>query len=97
MSQEVDKLLDSVTLKVERLLKSRQTLLDRLQKLEQINLELNNELDTFRKDNESLREANQVLRMAKAVSGEDQNTRDLKLRINDYIREIDRCLALINR
>ncbi|MGR6087043.1 MAG: hypothetical protein ACU4F9_02615 [Arcticibacter sp.] len=97
MSQEVDKLLDSVILKAERLLKSRQTLLDKLQKLEQINLELNNELDTLRKDNESLREANQVLRMAKAVSGEDQNTRDLKLRINDYIREIDRCLALINR
>ena len=68
-----------------------------MQKLEQINFELNNELDTLRKDNESLREANQVLRMAKAVSGEDQNTRDLKLRINDYIREIDRCLALINR
>ncbi|MFM8950535.1 MAG: hypothetical protein ACKOKB_07115 [Bacteroidota bacterium] len=97
MSQEVDKLLDSVILKAERLLKSRQTLLDKVQKLEQINFELNNELDTLRKDNESLREANQVLRMAKAVSGEDQNTRDLKLRINDYIREIDRCLALINR
>lgn len=97
MSQEVDKLLDSVILKAERLLKSRQTLLDKVQKLEQINLELNNELDALRKDNESLREANQVLRMAKAVSGEDQNTRDLKLRINDYIREIDRCLALINR
>ncbi|MFM7054777.1 MAG: hypothetical protein ACKO0X_02325 [Bacteroidota bacterium] len=97
MSHEVDKLLDSVILKAERLLKSRQTLLDKVQKLEQINFELNNELDTLRKDNESLREANQVLRMAKAVSGEDQNTRDLKLRINDYIREIDRCLALINR
>lgn len=97
MSQEVDKLLDSVILKAERLLKSHQTLLDKVQKLENINLELNNELDALRKDNESLREANQVLRMAKAVSGEDQNTRDLKLRINDYIREIDRCLALINR
>ena len=97
MSQEVDKLLDSVVLKAEKLLKSRRTLLDKVQKLEQINFELNNELDTLRKDNESLREANQVLRMAKAVSGEDQNTRDLKLRINDYIREIDRCLALINR
>lgn len=97
MSQEVDKLLDSVILKAERLLKSRQALLDKTQKLEQINIELNNELETLRKDNESLREANQVLRMAKAVTGEDQNTRDLKLRINDYIREIDRCLALINR
>ena len=97
MSQEVDKLLDSIILKAERLLKSRQTLLEKVQKLEQINLDLNNELDALRKDNESLREANQVLRMAKAVSGEDQNTRDLKLRINDYIREIDRCLALINR
>lgn len=70
---------------------------EKLEKAERNNTQLLGELETIRQELNSLREANQVLRMAKAVSGEDQNTRDLKLRINDYIREIDRCLALINR
>jgi regulator of replication initiation timing len=97
MSQEVFKNLDALKVKVDRLWKSRQNLAEKLEKVENNNSQLLIELETLRQEVSSLREANQVLRMAKAVSGEDQNTRDLKLRINDYIREIDRCLALINR
>jgi regulator of replication initiation timing len=97
MSQEVFKNLDALTVKVDRLWKSRQMLAEKLEKVENNNSQLLIELETMRQEVTSLREANQVLRMAKAVSGEDQNTRDLKLRINEYIREIDRCLALINR
>ncbi|MFZ9942171.1 MAG: hypothetical protein ACO3O0_01045 [Bacteroidia bacterium] len=97
MSQEVFKNLDALKVKVDRLCKSRQNLAEKLEKVENNNSQLLIELETLRQEVSSLREANQVLRMAKAVSGEDQNTRDLKLRINDYIREIDRCLALINR
>ncbi len=44
-----------------------------------------------------LEEKNRVIRLAQMVSGSDQNTREIKLKINEYIREIDRCLALINR
>jgi cell division septum initiation protein DivIVA len=94
---EVTQNLNLVKSKVERLLKSRDILMDRASKLERRNEELSMEMDSLRREIESLRESNQVLRMAKAVAGEDQNTKDLKLRINDYIREIDRCLALINR
>ena len=72
-------------------------LMEKSAKLEKRNEELSMEMDSLRREIDSLRETNQVLRMAKAVAGEDQNTKDLKLRINDYIREIDRCLALINR
>ncbi|MFM7080269.1 MAG: hypothetical protein ACKOYC_10825 [Bacteroidota bacterium] len=78
-------------------MKSREAMVERTFKLEKRNEELSTELDSLRREIASLRESNQVLRMAKAVAGEDQNTKDLKLRINDYIREIDRCLALINR
>lgn len=44
-----------------------------------------------------LEEKNRVIRLGQMVSGSDQNTREIKLKINEYIREIDRCLALINR
>ena len=38
-----------------------------------------------------------MIKMAQMVTGSDQNTREIKLKINEYIREIDKCLALINR
>lgn len=44
-----------------------------------------------------LEEKNRITRLGQMVSGSDQNTREIKLKINEYIREIDRCLALINR
>lgn len=94
---EVAKSLDSLRAKVEKLVSSRQILLQQVDRLEQSNSDLRVELDSLKGEINSLKESNQVLRMAKAVSGEDQNTRDLKLRINEYIREIDRCIALINR
>ncbi len=44
-----------------------------------------------------LEEKIKVIKLAQQLSGSDQNTRDIKLKINEYIREIDKCLGLINR
>jgi chromosome segregation ATPase len=47
---------------------------------------------------ESLREQLKTVKLAQALSGAgDQDQRQLKLQINSYIREIDRCLALLNK
>ncbi len=47
---------------------------------------------------ETLREQLKTVKLAQALSGAgDQDQRQLKLQINSYIREIDRCLALLNK
>jgi restriction endonuclease S subunit len=75
-------------------------LLRKIDHLEQTNLELNQELqkstafiqnqskeiDTLKKDYETLKIANSLL-------GSDENKRDTKLKINSLIREIDYCIA----
>jgi hypothetical protein len=40
----------------------------------------------------------QMLKLAKSISGDErpQETTDLKRKINEYIKEIDRCIALLN-
>ena len=48
-------------------------------------------------DKIELEEKIKVIKLAQHLSGSDQNTRDIKLKINEYIREIDKCLGLINR
>jgi hypothetical protein len=37
------------------------------------------------------------LRIAKATSGDDEKNLALKLRINELVREIDKCIAQLNR
>ena len=51
---------------------------------------LKQELETTSKDNEKWKIANQIL------SGSDEN-REAKQKINKLIREIDKCIALLNR
>lgn len=44
----------------------------------------------------SLEEENRQLRLAKAVSGVNDNSEEAKDKINELVREIDKCLALLN-
>ncbi len=45
-----------------------------------------------------LEEELKTLKLAQALKGsDDQGTQQLKQQINTYIREIDRCLAMLNR
>lgn len=63
--------------------------------------QLNEKLTRTIKDQSSriaeLEERYKLQKLGHAIAGSDQNTRDIKLKINEYIREIDKCLALINR
>ena len=43
-----------------------------------------------------LQESNKVLKLAKALSGKE-NVAEIKSTINELVREIDKCKALLNR
>ena len=78
-------------------------LLNKIDYLEQTSLELNqelkkattiiqnqsNEIETLKKDCETLKMANSLL-------GSEENKRDTKLKINSLIREIDYCIAQLS-
>ncbi len=46
---------------------------------------------------EALEEKNQKLTLAKSILGESGDTADARIRINRIVREIDKCIALLNR
>ena len=89
--------LVQLKLKVEKLINLHTQLVKENQQLKLIQTQLTEEIKRSHQQVADLVEKNKLIKMAQAVSGTDQNTRDLKLKINEYIREIDRCLALINR
>jgi chromosome segregation ATPase len=66
--------------------------------LKKLHQQLEVEKQSAMNDVETLREQLKTVKLAQALSGAgDQDQRQLKLQINSYIREIDRCLALLNK
>jgi predicted nucleic acid-binding Zn-ribbon protein len=68
------------------------------------NEKLQQELDGLKSGSSSqeqeidgLKEKIKVLKMAGSLAGNDEKSSDAKLKINELLREIDKCIALLNR
>ena len=46
---------------------------------------------------ESLETKYNTLKLAKSISGENNDMQDAKIKVNSLVREIDKCIALLNR
>lgn len=75
--------------KQDQLVEDRKKLEEHIEKLQQ-------QLSGSNEKIMSLEEQNRQLRLAKAVSGGNENPGEAKDKINELVREIDKCLALLN-
>lgn len=89
---------------LDRLKKSVQELMNRYQQLEDINSELsktvtdlNNQISVKEKEIEEINDKYKVLKMAKSLEGSSSENKEVKLKINEMVREIDKCIALLNK
>jgi len=62
--------------------------------LKKINEELENKMTTQGNEIEKLIEKNKILRIAGGSKEGDQ--REIKLKINEIVREVDKCIAQLN-
>lgn len=91
--------LDEVKTKVEKLINHHKELVKKCRTLEHTNYELSQKIETHKATITELQSQNKIIKLGQAINGNgaDQNSRDLKLKINEYIREIDKCLALLHK
>jgi len=54
-------------------------------------------LDTSKTRNSELEEKLRVLKLAKSIEGTSEKTLDIKQKINDFVREIDKCVVLLKK
>ena len=54
-------------------------------------------LDTLKNKNADLEEKLRVLKLAKSIEGTSEKTLDIKQKINDFVREIDKCVVLLKK
>jgi predicted RNase H-like nuclease (RuvC/YqgF family) len=91
--------LEELKIKVQKLINSHLELTRENKNLKLYNHELKQKVEEQKNKISELEDKNKVIKLSQAINGNgsDQNARDMKLKINEYIREIDKCLALLHK
>lgn len=97
MAQSNIELARELEEKVKQLLVSYKSLKDKNLALQADNAKLSAELATAKQAYADLDDRFNTYRLTVAVTGDSDATTDAKRRINLLVREIDKCIALLNR
>lgn len=97
MTNEDNLLLDELKANTERLFQEFNQLENKVKSLENRVLNLNSDIELLEKNKLELSQKNEQLKIAThLLSGVDEN-REAKQKINKLVREIDKCIALLNK
>ncbi len=61
------------------------------------NEQLRKRFVTLSNELKDLEEKHRILKLAKSVAVTDEKTLDIKTKINDFVREIDKCIAILSK
>ena len=92
----LNKIISNIEIKLNNLLSS-------YNKLKEINESLNaqkanliSDIETKNKEIDALKDKIKIMSISKSVDASKGDIRQTKLKINEYIREIDKCIAQLN-
>ncbi|RDC56407.1 hypothetical protein DU508_12470 [Pedobacter chinensis] len=89
--------LDKVVQKTARLIELCNALQEENDLLKLENQSLKVALDTAKGKNVDLEEKLRVTKLAKSIEGTSEKSLDIKQKINDFVREIDKSIALLKK
>jgi len=89
--------LNSVLHKTARLIELCNALQEENDLLKQENTAVKSALNAAKVRNSDLDEKMRVLKLAKSIGGTNEKTLDIKQKINDFVREIDKCVVLLKK
>jgi len=89
-------IIESLQSKVEKLIIQHNKAKEDIKQLKEENISLQGKLTYTKVQAKELSDNNKVLKLAKSLSGKEGKSTDIKLKINELIREIDKCIAQVN-
>lgn len=92
----VDKLIIQINDKIKKLIDLRQALINENEDLKSKQQELQQQLDIKNKTIDELKNKNRNLSIADSIKQIEGNS-DVKLKIDEMVREIDKCIELLNK
>ncbi len=97
MSADQVEILDGIKVKVQSLKDRMQAQMDENSRLRQRNEDLQQMVQQKQALIEELEQKNQQLSLVKSIMADSEDAHDARIRINRIVREIDKCIALLNR
>jgi hypothetical protein len=91
------KIIEELKLRLERLISILEREREDKENLRQSNLELQNKIKMHQSRISELELKYANLKIAKSLLAENEDSHDAKIRVNRIVREIDKCIALLNR
>lgn len=95
MAAKHDAVVNELSYKIERLIKLYISSLEQIKSLEGKLKEVQSELENVKREKQDLNNKLKTTRVASAIS-EGKGSYEAKMRINQLVREIDKCIALLN-
>lgn len=95
--EEPDDILNSLKERTKQMIELCDSLKEEKGKLLTTNKELIRKVAQQEKEIDDLKIKYKTLKVAKTVSGTNNDVHETKLRVNRIVREIDKCIALLNK
>ena len=95
MAAKHDAVINELNFKIDKLIKLYISSLEQNKSLESKIQDLQSELENLQRENKDLNNKLKTTRVASAFS-EGNGSYEAKMRINQLVREIDKCIALLN-
>jgi predicted nuclease with TOPRIM domain len=96
MDDDYQKIIEELKLKIHKLVDLYQNSEQEKIQLQEENTKLNNKLKQKDAEFSNLKEKYSRIELAKSIASSD-STHDAKIKINRIVREIDNCIALLNK
>ena len=93
----VKNLISRIDLKLEKLVKKCIKLSLEKENLQKNNDALNVQLQEQKKQFVALQEKVKLMKISNLVHNTDDGVKETRMKINEYVREIDKCIALLNQ
>jgi hypothetical protein len=93
----VDEIINNIEEKIVLFVKKYKKLVSCNLLLEEENKNLSNELNSLQEKIVDLEEKVKLMNMSKSVKGSQEEVKLTRIKINEYVREIDKCIAFLNQ
>ena len=97
MSTEQVEILEGIKERIQSLKARMHEQKEENKRLEQKYEDLKEEVQQKQSVIDELEQKNQRLAMVKSIKGNEEDSHDARIQINRIVREIDKCIALLNR
>ena len=97
MSDEQVEILEGIRHKIQSVRERMREQVDENDRLKQQNKDLQNVVQQKQSQIEELEHKNQQLSLVKSIMANSEDAHDARIQINRIVREIDKCIALLNR